>query len=38
MERKLVPIIVLPCSPPGLLMPQIHIGLVDEDQCADQFR
>lgn len=32
LERKLVPIVVRQCSPPGLLSSLVHIVLADEDQ------
>jgi hypothetical protein len=31
-ERKLIPIVVRPCSPPGLLGPLVHISLMDHDE------
>jgi hypothetical protein len=32
LERKLVPIMVRSCSPPGLLTPLVHIAMIDEDE------
>ena len=32
LERKLVPIMVRPCSPPGLLAPLVHISLMDQNE------
>jgi hypothetical protein len=32
LERKLVPIMIRRCSPPGLLTPLVHIALFDQDQ------
>jgi hypothetical protein len=34
LERKLVPIMVRQCQPPGLLSPLVHISLADEDDIA----
>jgi hypothetical protein len=34
LERKLVPVMVQRCSPPGLLSPLVHILLVDQDEDA----
>jgi len=32
LERKLIPIVVQPCDPPGLLGPLVHISLVGQDE------
>jgi hypothetical protein len=32
LERKLLPVMVRPCSLPGLLTPLVHIALVSEDE------